>query len=452
MLIVKDLIKGWKLTAVAIGILVVFGTSFICAAQEKDAQKIIKEELPAQEAVYGPTFWDRTMFIADVNAFVTLSHLNGAGTLGGGQLNAVLAPVYRFNRSTYFILMYDGHYYRKRDFYSDEIGPKERRQFMGHTVQPTIRKDFGKGRLYSLSPSVFYTATYNKDIDSAQWQDGLYNYRDLGASLQFDRRALLGKEGSLSLTAQYYKRRYPNYASLLSLTGLDLRDPVTGQSAINTEKNEKDYHGILFKANYTWMRPIGFSWETQYALLYKDLDDKKVVGSDGVLTSEGEEAYLQTMDVNLWYTLDIGGGLKLGVDLRGGFNRSNQNYYDGMQTLTLADDVFLHAYYDYNLYRIRPNISYRLATYPLTLSLSYSYQKTLYRERKAQNPDGTYKDNNQRDWEYTFTFGLQYDFNRNWSVLGQYEHITADSNNEDERVYRYDYTINNFSVGVAFRY
>ncbi|RLB36289.1 MAG: hypothetical protein DRH12_16000, partial [Deltaproteobacteria bacterium] len=93
MLIVKDLIKGWKLTALAIGILVIFGTSFICAAQEKDAQKIIKEELPAQEAVYGPTFWDRTMFIADVNAFVTLSHLNGAGTLGGGQLNAVLAPV-----------------------------------------------------------------------------------------------------------------------------------------------------------------------------------------------------------------------------------------------------------------------------------------------------------------------------------------------------------------------
>ncbi len=421
-------------------------------ANNKTAQDVVKEQLPPQTATFGPSFWDRTMFIADINAFFTLSHLNKAGTLGGGQLNAVLAPVYRFNPKSYFILMYDGHYYRKRDFYSDEIGPKERKEFMAHTFQPMFRKDFGRHNAYSITPSVFYTATYNKDIDAARWQDGLYNYRDLGVSLQFDRRGFLDRLGKVSLTAQYYRRRYPNYASLLSLTGLDLRNPVTGQSEINVEKNEKDYHGILFKGNYLHLKPLGFSVKGQYSVLYKNLDDKKVVGSDGVLTSEGEKGYLNTLSVDTWYTFDIGGGLKVGLGLVGSFNRSNQNYYDAMQTLTLADDEFTPSYYDYNLYKLEPSLSYTLANYPLTLRVSYAYQKTLYRHRKAQYPNGVYKDEKQRDKEHDLSMGFQYEFSRNWSILGQWEYVSAESNNDDERVYRYDYTINNFSLGVSLRY
>ncbi len=416
------------------------------ADEQKPSKEIITKELPPGEQTFGGNPWDRWIFIANGDAFLSLSRLNGAGTVGGGSADLLLAPTYKYNDRTFFIFMYDGHYYKKRDFYSDEIGPRERTEYQGHTIQPMFRRDFGPRDRYSLTPSVFFTYTFNKDIDSDKWSDGLYNYRDKGAALAFDMREVLVREGMFNLTAQYYKRRYPNYASLLSLTGLDL------SSGLNVEKNEKDYHGLLLKGGYNWQKPLGFSFDTQYALLYKDLDDKKVVNANGVLTSEGQEDYLHTLDCNLWYTFDVGGGLRIGMDLRGGLKRSNQNYYDGMETIILSDNEFTSDYYDYNQYRIVPNISYTLAFFPLTASVSYSYQKTSYTDRKATFTDGSYKSDLQRDVEQGVDVRLSYDLSDRWKLIGQWNHTEARSNYDDERVYRYDYVINTYAIGVAFQY
>jgi hypothetical protein len=430
--------------------LVLIFFSFLMAmpslAAEKTTQGVLKEELPPGEPSLGQKVWDHFLFIANGDAFFTLSRLDNTGTLGGGSADALLAPTYKFNDRTFFILMYDGHYFKKRDFYSDEVGPRERSEFQAHTIQPMFRKDFGPRARYSLTPSVFMTYTFNKDIDAAHWGDGLYNYRDLGGSLQFDMREVFVKEGTINLTAQYYKRRYPNYASLLSLTGLDL------SSGLNVEKNEKDYHGVLVKGGYSMVKSLGFSFQTQYALLQKDLDDKKVVGSDGVLTSEGQKDYLHTLDLNLWDTLDVGGGLKLGLDLRGGMNRSNQNYYDGMETIILSDDEFTPHFYDYFLYRISPNISYTFPLFPLTATAAYAYQKTRFTDRKATFKDGSYKSEFEKDTEQAINFRLSYELSTHWSLVGVWEHIMARSNYDDQRVYRYDYTINNYSIGIAFKY
>jgi hypothetical protein len=164
--------------------------SFLMAAPgqtaEKTTKEVLNEELPPGEPSLGQKAWDHFLFIANGDAFFTLSRLNNAGTLGGGSVDALLAPTYKFNDRTFFILMYDGHYFKKRDFYSDDIGPRERSEYQGHTIQPMFRKDFGPRDRYSLTPSVFMTYTFNKDIDAADWNDGLYNYRDLGASLEFD--------------------------------------------------------------------------------------------------------------------------------------------------------------------------------------------------------------------------------------------------------------------------
>lgn len=416
------------------------------ADEQKSSKEVIAKELPSSEQTFGGSPWDRWIFIANGDAFLSLSRLNGAGTVGGGSADLLLAPTYKYDDKTFFIFMYDGHYYKKRDFYSDEIGPRERTEFQGHTIQPMLRRDFGPRDRYSLTPSVFLTYTFNKDIDSERWNEGLYNYRDKGGSLEFDMREAIVPEGLFNCTVQYYKRRYPNYASLLSLTGLDL------STGLNVEKNEKDYDGLLLKSGYSHERPIGFSFQTQYALLYKDLDDKKVVDSDGVLTSDGQEDYQHTVDLNLWYTLDIGGGLRVGMDLRGGLKRSNQNYYDGMETIILSDDEFTSDYYDYNQYRIVPNISYTLAFFPLTASVSYSYQEIRYTDRKAAFADGSYKSDLERDVERVVNFRLSYDLSDRWKLIGQWDHTEARSNNDDERVYRYDYVINTYAIGVAFQY
>ncbi|MBW1862283.1 MAG: hypothetical protein JRJ02_07905 [Deltaproteobacteria bacterium] len=408
--------------------------------KEEEAGVDSSDDLDGQKNWYGK-FSDRFLMIADFNGFFTRSDMNGAESLPGGSVSGNISPTYRFNDETFFVLMYNGNYNKRREFYSDDIGPRERSEYQGHTITPMLRMDFGERSRYTITPSFFYTRTYNKDTTESGWSEGLYNYRDTGEGLDFKMKGMGfgGADGALELGAQYYKRRYPNYESLLDL--------ATG---LGTEKDEKDYHGVIVKAGYDWITDFGFSWSANYSLLYKMLDDKKVVDEDGVLTDDEQHDYLHTLDADLRYFFFW--GLRVGLGLRGGLNTSSQNYYDGMDTLTLADDVFLPEFYDYYLYRLEPKIFYTFTLFPLTPSLSYAYQRMDYSDRKAKFRDGIYKDEDQWETQKEINFRLRYDITRSWSLLAWWQHIAARSNNDDDRVYRYDYTINNYSIGVSFRY
>jgi hypothetical protein len=414
-------------------------------AGEKVRKEKVTEELPPGETeVESP--W---LFIVDFTAFLNSTHVNddGENSQSGQSADLLFSPVYQFNDQTFFILMYDGQYRRRTEFYSDGIGGRQREEFQSHTVQPMARFDFGERNEYSLTPSVFATWTYNRDIDTDGWDDGLYNYRDYGGGLDFDWRGLGGDPGTGTLVGQYYQREYPNYASLLSLTGLDT------SSGLKTERNEKDYTGVLGKAGYTWIQPYGFNFDGSYSLLFKMLDDKKIVQFDGTLSGDEPDEYLHTVDLDFWYMLDIAGGLKLGLDLRGSINDSDQNYYDGLETASLADDVFIDSYYDYFLYRLRPNISYTAATFPLTSTIYYSYQQLEYDERNAKEAGGTaYKTSRQHEDQKEFGAELRYELTENWAAIGRFQTVTQRSNNDDERTYRYNYTVNYYSIGVAYRY
>ncbi|MBW2195212.1 MAG: hypothetical protein JRF37_06445 [Deltaproteobacteria bacterium] len=418
------------------------------AAEETSAKDVVTEELPPGAEAEGVS--DKWLLIADFSAFYTRSDVSGSGHTDGFSINGLFAPVYKFNDRTFFILMYDGQYYERREYYSNEIGSKERTEFMSHSITPMLRFDFGERARYSLTPSLFHTATYNKDVETNDWDDGLYNYRDYGAGLDFDIREAFSDNGTLSFWLQYYTREYHNYTSLLSQVGyLDL---VGVQDA---EKDEQDYDGIIASVGYTWTKPFGLSWETEYSILNKDFDDNKVVSSQGTLTGEDREDDLHSLDLNFWYTMDIDGGLKLGVDLNGSKYDSNENFWDERRTDAGAGfdaRKFTSDYYDYDLYRIRPNISYTFALFPLTPSISYSYEKKEYDERKAELSDGSYKTDTQEDEREEWTLGLRYDFTDNWAALAQWKYIEQDSNNDDERTYTYDYTTNQFAIGVSFKY
>jgi hypothetical protein len=420
------------------------------------AQSLSAEELPAEESIAEEwqteeaeppgyrKYSDRLMLITHLSAFYTLSDLQGSDTLSGGSISGVIAPIYRVNHKDFLILMYDGEYYKRREFYSDEIGPRQRSEFQRHTITPMLRIDFGKGSRYSITPSFFYTETYNKDIEPGGWSEGLYNYRDIGGGLDFDMRELgfNGGDGTLKVGIQIYRRDYPNYISLLDL--------ATG---IGVEKDEKDYDGIIARARYHWTQRFGLSWDAEYFLLYKMLDDKKVVNSNGLLTSTEQHDYLHNLDLRCWYIVDnVDGRLRVGLDLNGSLKDSSQNYYDAMGTLDLLDDVFLTDFYDYRSYRIRPNISYTMALFPLTSSFSYAYQKTDYTDRRARFRGGFYKNDKQWETLEEVEIGLSYDLTKNWALLAVWQHIVGRSNNDDERVYRYDYRINNYSVGVSYSF
>ena len=421
---------------------------------ESIAEKTQPEKAEPPEAPAGFGFGidrERLGLIADFEACFILSDLKGSDLLWGGSLDGVIVPNYRINDNNILMLMYEGTYYKKRDFYSEDVylysdveGPIERTEHQRHSLTPMFRMDFGSRSRYSITPSFFYTKTLNKDIESSNWSGGLYNYDDIGVGLDWKLKGPGSGEAdsNLRLGAQYYKRRYPNYESLL--------DTAMG---IGTEKDEKDYHGVIGRVGYERIKESGFLWSADYSLLFKMLDDKKVVDADGFLTSEEQRDYVHSLDLRFSYVLvDLLGELELGLGLRGGLNRSNQNYYDGMGTPELTDDIFTYNFYNYNSYRICPNISFTFASCPMTFTLVYLYGKTDYTQRLAKSSDGAYKDEKQYETLRGVDIGLTYVLTEQWSLLARFEHITARSNNDYERVYQYDYEVTNYSIGASFRY
>lgn len=404
-----------------------------------------KEDLPPETQGYALDWQELSgnmVFAAQFDANYLRSKSDDS-SLSGGSLSGILTPGYKVNDRTLFMLMYDGNYYKRQDFYSDQVGPRRRTEFQSHTITPMLRMNFGPNDRYSITPSIFHTRTYNKDVEGGGWDDGLYNYRDTGAGLDFRMAGLdYGSEnGTFNAGIQYYNRDYPNYDSLLDL--------ATGNAI---EKDERDYKGTLLRVGYNWLNRTGISLGTSYYLLYKNLDDKKVVASNGVLTGEEQEDYLNSLDFRVWYVPDVMPALRIGLDINGTMNKSNQNYYDGMGTVLLEDDVFMADFYDYDSYRFRPNISYTFAAVPLTASAAYSYQKTKYDSRRAQDASGAYKNDKQEETQEDITIGLRYFLSGGWSLYARFQYTEVESNNDDQSVYQYNHTVKNYFAGVTFIY
>jgi hypothetical protein len=411
------------------------------------AADIEPKETPPAEAQVPQMDWqaisEHLILVAQLDGNFSLTDQAGGDRVSGGGLNAVISPAYRFSDTNLFVLMYTGTYYKKLDFYSDLVGPRERTEFQSHTITPTLKLDFGKDRRYSVIPSFFFTRTYNKDVEGGGWGDGLYNYKDIGGGLDFKIRGLgyKGEEGELRFGGQYYERTYPNYASLLDL--------ATGNAI---ERDERDYDGLLARGGYRWGDAIGLAWSADYFFLRKELEGKKVVDSNGFLTGEGQDDYQHNFDLRFSYVPDTQPGLRFGLDLNGSLYRSNQNYYDGRGTLTLADDVPIPDYYDYDSYTIRPSVSYLLPMIPLTPTLSYAYQKTDYTNRPAQNSNGTYKHETQEETQNSISFDLRYGFTERVSIYGRFQYLNVSSNNDDESVYSYNHELYSYYAGLSLRY
>ena len=394
-------------------------------------------------------FWDEMddfILIGDIQAYGTYSDLDSEDEWGGSFLG-LIAPGYKFGERLMLIAMYDGQYTERLELYSDDYGPRARAGYQRHAFTPMLRIDFGEGSRYSITPSIFYTATWNKDEgQDDSWDKGLYNYRDEGIGLDFDMREAFGEYGIFRAGMQYYERRYPNYTNLLWEY-----DRLTGNPT-QTYEDEKDYRGIIAMLGYNWITDYGFSWAIDYSLLYKKFDDKKILESNGILSqSDKQEDYVHELVLGSWYLFDdIAGGLTLGLDFVFRYYDSNENflYYKNAAIWDVNDD-----YFDYLSYRIIPNITYMFEQLPLTARASYSFQRVDYSDRWALDETGDWFAKDEQ-WEklHQIIVGMSFELSDQWSALAQYEYLKGSSNNDYEAIYLYDYTLHNFLVGFKYQF
>lgn len=427
---------GLNIAFVLFLIMYVLAVPLVCA---QDSEK--QPELPLQGG-YATTPNESVDLIAAFDGSLNYSDLSGQDGLVGGNLNALVAPAYKISDNAFFIFLYDGKYHRKREVYSDDIGSKERSEYARHAFTPMLRFTLGRRNRIALTPSLISTFTFNKDTEDGKWKDGLYNYSDLGIGLDFEMRGI--GVGILKAGMQYYSRQYTNFQS--NKYYLPISEP-----GLVFERDDKDYNGIILTAGYGSPKSSkGLSWEVKYSLLNKMLTDNAVVDKNGFLKSSDQVDIMHNIyaDIGFMMMPDLTLGLSFDMTMKD----SNQSYVDGNSasdiTMTIIAD-----FYDYTQYRLQPYLTYKLPMLPpLSLTAAYAFQQREYSDRSAKTVFGTYKGSKQWETEQSLNVDATYALTKKVSLLARLEHISANSNNQDESVYQYDYIINNIAVGASYRY
>lgn len=373
-----------------------------------------------------------------ISAYSTYSTLIGSSSVFGGDASAVLAPTVEIRPGKSLILLYNGSYQKKKQIFTEDEGPQQTTEYTTHTLTPMFRYRYSPK--LTITPSLFHTWELMKESSGDKWYQGLYDYRDFGAGIDFAYAIDMSKEleSSFILTLQRYERRYPNFRSLISIAGIS-----------NLEEREKDFFGTLLSATYATQKRQGLSVTTSFSVLFKNYSDKQIEDSIGGRTGEKQKDQQHTITLMLGYRPDESWNYGLtGVFV---FTESNQNLATG----SFPDITFQKNYYSSYTAILRPNISYvrRLSKkHALKLGGTYSLTNIKYADRVARAVGGFLADVKETDWTHDFTLNALYSLDRRWSLGAILNYTIARSNSKDEAVYRYNYDIVNLSAGLTYQY
>jgi len=402
------------------------------------------------------------------------------GPLEGGRFSGVVAPAIRLTEDTALVFVYNASYNRDLQVFREDEGPRQRSEEQRHEFIALLSQDyvrpFGIGWInrLTLSPSVFQTYVFTRQTAAEDWGNGiplsgiekfkgLYDYWDRGAG--YEVKLLHEREGerkhSLAAAIQAYQRHYRNFISLARQ-----QDPASPEP-----KFEKDYEGILYRLTYEFLAPQNTSVRLAYSRLDRYFTDDRARVDPLVVTGVPGERRIDTTDTvdgRVAREVPFVRGLVLALGGGVSYNQSNSGFNDTLAPLPAAG-VFSDQYYDYWSFRVEPELIYsrevnsRFLGLPIkgvmTFSLNYSYDRRAYKDRKAKDKDGGFrdagvgdKDEIEVDVTHTIAPRLVYQFHKSWALLLEARRTIARSNFEDERVFRYNYDINSIGVGIQYRY
>ncbi|MEK6709070.1 MAG: hypothetical protein AABZ64_00675 [Nitrospinota bacterium] len=451
-----------------------------------------RSETPPSAAGFSPSNWgsvakffeERVQLVRfNVEGLFNISEFqtgSKAGPQEGGRFSGVAAPAFRLTEDSAIVLVYNASYTRDLQVFREDEGPRARSEEQRHELIALYSKDYTKpfginfiNRL-TLSPSFFQTYAFTRQTAAEKWGngipfgglqkfEGLYDYWDRGAGFEVKLLHEGPEERKHSLTAsgQAYLRHYRNFVSLARQLNPASEEP----------KFEKDYVGYLTRVVYEFQAPEGRSFRVGFSELYRvyteDVARINPLLEPGV-PGERRRDVTDTLDARVTYGIPWMKGLIVGLGGSWSNNWSNSGYNDTLSPLPAAG-AFNEHYYDYWSFRVEPEIIYarevdfRLLTLPikgvLTLSLNYSYDRRAYRDRKAKDKDGGFrdggvgdKDENEVDVTHAIAPRVTFQFHKNWALLFEAKRAITRSNFEDERVYRYNYDINSLGLGVQYRF
>lgn len=369
---------------------------------------------------------------------LSYSSLGDGGQMVGGKGAVVVAPVVKFDEKKSAILLYSGAYRKTKQIFVQDEGPRLFSEDIVQNVIPTYRYRWSPKLI--ISPSVVYTEVRVKETAEDTWNNGLYNYLDVGGSVKAEYLLEAGPKGkrSVCLGVQRFRREYPNFRSLASIAGYG-----------SFEEREKDFDGILVTLKHTKKRPTGWSNTVKASFLDKRFSDKLVENETGGRDPRKQYDFTINLQDGLQYTDGTGWGFSLDSSLA--YTSSNQNMTEGAFPLT----VFHRNYYSSYSVSLRPGCCYtqrlpsgRLVTY----CGEYGITRHAYVDRRVKDRNGQLLADSQVDWTHNLSLKGIWTLNKHWSFGITLDYTKVISNMHYEQLYRYNYEIMNVAAGFSCRY
>ena len=358
--------------------------------------------------------------------------------------NWLFSPNWKLSDKLFFINSYNGSYDRSSQVVAQEEGGRQTDITQTHSLNTSLK--YLVNDTWSLRPFFFADWVFVNETRDESFGEGLYDYRQLGGGLEsaWILMKTETREDELKLGFRFLDREYPNYISLLSL--FDRNGSI--------ETNEKDLDGYKVNLSGESKTKDGWSWGLEGIFFYKDYTDKKTINSNGIRdTSDTREDFVEY--VNVYASHPIANGWSWRVDGEFTANESNLDFYDTHNTPGFGDDDFIPDYFDYYSFEVKPSLLYEKQwdnDRRFFFTLDYTFNALFYNGRKAQNTAGRYGNEDERDYTHTVSGKTSVPLNKNisWVVYGTY--TIADSNQDFESFYLYNYNLWTAVTGISIKY
>lgn len=381
--------------------------------------------------------------MGNITVMGSYSKVTGGSDLSGVYAAGNFAPIVKFDSANYLIPLYNVLYKQQRQFVNEEEGGRMYTKILYHNVSLMHKHLYSPKLTQRLTG--FFTLNFNKETSDESFGEGLYDYRDSGAFLDYQYKVLQKEDvtGTVLLGGKYYFRKYPNFTSLIALAQ---------QTA--PEKDEKDHHAWGPMARYTHNFADKLILSLSYDYLHKYYQDKHTIDENGILEGDQRADDVHYLKLNGTYKLDERWALGFDGELE--MNKSNLDYYDSMNSpLFLADDIFVPHYYNYKQYEAKPSLTY---LFPLsedrdiTFKLAYSFIFRDYPNRSVKNNLGNYRGQTQEDEVHSGYLNISVPITKQLTFLFAGDYIHSKSNMDFEQFYRYDYDIFHLLSGLSYKF
>lgn len=364
-----------------------------------------------------------------------------------GNVTGNVTPVVKFNERWSLLPTYNFAYQGTKSV-TDPVGSGTLfQQMMSHRASFTglyTPKDSD----WKLKPSMSYKKEFLKETRDEDWGKGLFDYQKFGVG--FEAENVYKEPFSWRVGVDSYYVQFPNYQSLESKSGVDPSGNPLGRETAGTKVLDTWNHQLSLSAS----RPFPYnepkvSLQASYSVLMQMFADQPVINKTGQPTAANRRDMIHSLGLSAAYPKVMGGyrvSSRLGLGMS--MNDSNQNTFDATRAQYVDDS------YSYMGFSAGPSVAVGWGPEKRMswASAGFTYSKTNYKGRLAQDGSGAYLSEKQWADRYVMTLAYAHPVAPNLSLKLQTNFLWAESNMAYERSYRYTYRTANYLMGFTYDY